>query len=136
MTTTPATNVFFLCPHGAAKSVYAVSRLLQLADERGLAIDAANAGTDPDDRVLPLVQDHLAAEGMVAGQPPRPVRSEHLAPADLIISIGCDHEAIPTDKPIIDWAIPNFSADPPAAFAALDRHVQALIDSIAADQPS
>ena len=62
------------CLHGVAKSVVGAAHFRRLAAERGLAVDAAAAGTEPDPELAPAAVKGLAADGLTAtpGRP-RPV---------------------------------------------------------------
>lgn len=85
------TRVLFVCQHGAAKSVIAAEYLRRMADERGLRIESASAGVEPDDAIPPRVVAGLALEGFdVEGRAPRALRQELLADADVVVSFGCD----------------------------------------------
>src|SRR5262245_27486294 len=57
-------RVLFVCLHGAAKSVIGAAHFRRLAAARGLAIDAAAAGTEPDADLGPGAVKGLAAEGL------------------------------------------------------------------------
>src|SRR5262245_44043426 len=51
--TTRSPRVLFVCLHGAAKSVVAAAHFRRVAAARGLAVDAAAAGTEPDPELAP-----------------------------------------------------------------------------------
>ncbi len=122
-----STNILFLCPHNAAKSVYAAATIRQKAADAGMQIGVSTGGTHPDEEILPVVRDQLGTMGHVVTAIPKVVSAEALDAADMIINIGCDHAELPTTKPITDWSIPNFSDDKAVAFAALDDHVDRLL---------
>src|SRR5499426_405475 len=70
----PRPRVLFVCLHGAAKSVVGAAHFRRLAAERGLAIDAVAAGTEPDPELAPGAVKGLAADGLTATPArPRPV---------------------------------------------------------------
>lgn len=84
-------TILFLCPHGAAKSVMAAAYCQQLARQRGLNLQAAFAGTEPDAQISPAVITLLQSEGIdVADAIPRRVSREELSTAFRVISLGCD----------------------------------------------
>src|SRR5258705_11947677 len=60
----PSRSVLFVCLHGAAKSVLAAADFERLAAERGLAITADSAGTEPDPEIAPGVAAALQADGV------------------------------------------------------------------------
>lgn len=126
-------NILFICPHGAAKSVIAAAECRQQAALRRMRIDAASAGTEPDDAVpLPVVAA-LRAEGVdVSGYRPRHVTPEDLATAGHIVSLGCDLDGLAPVGAIIErWDdIPPVSEDIDRARAAIRSHIIALLDSM------
>lgn len=124
------TKIVMLCPHNAAKSVYAAQQLGTTAAEAGHDLEISTGGTHPDDEVLPIVRAQLEAQGHTVDHQPRVIPAEALDAADIIINIGCDHAELATANTITDWDIPNFSDDPAIAFTALDDHVAALLASL------
>src|SRR5207249_3058190 len=61
----PSTSrVLFVCLHGAAKSVVGAAHFRRLAAERGLAIGAVAAGTEPDAQLAPGAVKGLAGDGL------------------------------------------------------------------------
>ncbi len=126
------TSVLFLCPHSAAKSVASATFLRDRAARRGIAVDVTNAGTHPDEIVLPIVRERLEGDGLDVQSVPHVVTVEELDAADVIVNIGCDHDDLPsTEKPMVEWSIPNFSDDPVVAFAAIEQHVDEMVDALA-----
>jgi protein-tyrosine-phosphatase len=129
-----ATQVLFMCPHGAAKSVLASAYFRRLAKERGLNVIVDAAGTEPDPAVAPAVAAHLAKQGYpVPSEKPRLVTPDDLGKADVVISLGCDLTRSP--KPagtLVKWDdVPAPSEDFAGADDAIRRHVAALVDQLA-----
>lgn len=61
--------------------------------DRGLtaAVDVVTGGTDPADRVHPVVVDAMAELGIdVADRAPRELTREELDSADYVVTMGCD----------------------------------------------
>lgn len=125
------TSVLFLCPHSAAKSVASATFLRDRAARRGLDVEVTNAGTHPDDIVLPLVRERLERDGLDVRSVPHVVTAQELAHADIIVNIGCAHDDLPTTRSLVEWEIPNFSDDPVLAFAAIEAHVDAMVEALA-----
>jgi arsenate reductase (thioredoxin) len=130
-------TVLFLCPHNAAKSVLAAASFDRLAGGHGLPFRADSAGTEPAEGPAPAVVAALQAEGIdVSGFRPRHVESRDLAGAHRVISMGCD----PTDlqrfaERMERWDdVPPVSQDLEVAYAAIRRHVEALIDNLEQEQ--
>jgi protein-tyrosine-phosphatase len=133
-----ARTILFLCPHNAAKSVLAAAYFDQLARERGLDFRAASAGTSPDAAPSPVVVAMLRDEGIdVAGHRPRRLTTEDLTSADRVISLGCDLDDLTEGNvPVERWDdVPAVSRDLAASRAAIRRHLDALVDELAAGGP-
>lgn len=123
-----AQTVLFLCPHNAAKSVFAVAYFNQLA--QGLPFRADSAGTEPDAHVAPLVATMLQAEGIdVSAHQPRTVTAAELHGAGRVISIGCTPAELGTAAERVEYwdDVPMVSQQPEAARDAIRRHVEQLV---------
>ncbi|HEU4886345.1 MAG TPA: hypothetical protein VFV49_00555 [Thermoanaerobaculia bacterium] len=121
-------EVLFLCQHGGAKSVIAVSHFNRLAAERGLPfVASAAAAEDPYDAVPTPVADYLQRDGFdVRALVPHHVAPEEIERAARIVTIGCDvsgaHER---------WDdVPAASEDLEGSVAAIRRHVEALAEDL------
>ena len=128
-------TVLFLCPHNAAKSIIAAAYCQRLAAQRGLALRATSAGTEPDAEVAPPVVAALRAEGIyVSGHRPRRVTDEDLGTAWRIISLGCDLDGpAPPGARVERWDdVPAPSRDVGAACAAIRARVERLLDELGA----
>jgi protein-tyrosine-phosphatase len=127
-------SVLFVCLHGAAKSVLAAADFRRLAAERGLALTAESAGTEPDPEIAPGVVAALRAEGVEVGQArPRRVTAVETAAADRVITFGCElGESTPATVPVERWDdVPAVSENLPLARAAIRRHLGRLLDECA-----
>ena len=129
------TRVLFVCLHGAAKSVIASEYLRRMAEERGLRIESASAGVEPDDAIPPRVVAGLASEGFdVEGREPRMLRQELLADADVVVSFGCD-VVLPDDngraRRLMRWDdVPAVSEGYETARDAILRRLDTLVRQI------
>ena len=134
----PVRTILFLCPHNAAKSVLAAAYFDQLARERGLDYRAASAGTSPDAAPSPAVVAMLRDEGIdVAGHRPRRLTTEDLTSAHRVISLGCDLDDLAEGNARVDrWDdVPPASQDLAASRAAIKRHLDELVNELAAGGP-
>ena len=130
----PSRSVLFVCLHGAAKSVLAAADFERLAAERGLAITADSAGTEPDPEIAPGVAGALRADGVDLGRRrPRRVTAADTARAERVITFGCElGEARPAAVPVERWDdVPAVSENLPIARAAIRRHLDRLLDEYA-----
>jgi protein-tyrosine-phosphatase len=126
------TNVLFVCPHGAAKSVLASNYFQHMANDHNLDVQVSAAGTDPDDHVAPAVTQLLLSEGIdISSYSPRRVTTEDLQNADVIVSLGCDDLLTPElmDR-LRNWEVPAPSQDLPRASAVIHALVTRLIDEL------
>jgi arsenate reductase (thioredoxin) len=126
------TNVLFICPHGAGKSVLASAYFKQLAAERGITVQTDAVGTEPDPQVGPPIAARLKEQGLpVPISKPRAVTSNDIERADIVISIGCDVSRIPKTPKLRQWDdVPNLSDDFNASDAAIRAKARALVDEI------
>lgn len=125
--------VLFLCPHNASKSVMAASHFQRLADERGLRLRAASAGTDPNAEVDPRVTDLLRARGVdVEDHRPRQVTPEEMQAAHLVVSLGCDLSGLRSPQiPLVRWDdIPPPSQDLSLAHDEIVIRVERLVNQL------
>jgi protein-tyrosine-phosphatase len=130
----PSRSILFVCLHGAAKSVLAAADFRRLAAERGLALTADSAGTEPGPEITPGVVAALRAEGVELGRRrPRRVSAADTARAERVITFGCELAATaPATVPVERWDdVPAVSEDLPAARAAIRRHLDRLLDECA-----
>ncbi len=104
-------HVLFLCPHAAGKSVLAATYFTAAAARVGLDSTADVAGPEPEHELGPRVRQALHDQGFVERWQPRLVNEQDTATADIIVNVGCDRSAIPTDKTIIEWDVPLLTDD-------------------------
>jgi arsenate reductase (thioredoxin) len=86
--TTPGSErrVLFVCTHNAGRSIVAAA-LLNAHQPPGVRADSA--GTDPTDALNPTVVTALAERGIsLDGITPKPITTELLANADLVITMS------------------------------------------------
>jgi protein-tyrosine-phosphatase len=128
----PPGRVLFVCLHGAAKSVVAAAHFRRLAAARGLAIDAAAAGTEPDPELGPGAVKGLAGEGLPATPArPRPVTLYDLASATRVVSFGCELPGAKGQR-IDQWDVPAVSDGYAAARDRIVSNVERLVAELAA----
>lgn len=130
---TETRRVLFVCQHGAAKSVIAATYLQRFAGARGLSIECASAGLDPDDSIPPHVLEGLRDDG-VESPPSRPNRLtvNALHSADIVVSLGCDLSSVGAPpKTLVTWeGVPAVSDGFVAARDDIARRLQDLLDEL------
>ncbi|MGH2587294.1 MAG: chromate resistance protein ChrB domain-containing protein, partial [Dehalococcoidia bacterium] len=130
-------TILFLCPHGAAKSVIAAAYCRRLAEQRGIDLAVACAGTEPDRELAPAVVAALRARGLdLVEQQPRRVEPAELASAWRVVSLGCDPAALGAAAGALDrWDdVPSPSQDIAAACAAIAARVMRLLEELDEDE--
>ncbi len=127
-------RVLFVCLHGSAKSVIAAHLLQRLADERGLALECASAGLDPDDAVPPHVIAGLRDDGVEpAAAPPERLTPELVKGAETIVSFGCDLSRFGSPPmPFVLWeGVPQVSDGYAVARDAIVHCLHRLVEELA-----
>jgi len=124
------TNILFMCPHNAAKSVLAESFAKQQLSNRNVEnIQMSTAGTEPDEANSRIVLDYLAKNELEAPMhDPRRVSQADLDAADYVISFGCDlSEFELKDVQEIEWlGVVDTSQDVDAAATDIEDRVEKL----------
>lgn len=127
------TNILFLCPHAAAKSVFAMTYFEDLAAKADLDVSVSNAGTEPDATAAPKVAAWLENEGFdLEGFVPPLLTDVMLDSADIVVSIGCiSAEAVPPNTRYLDWSdVPQPSQDLEGSRNAIYAYVEGLIEEL------
>lgn len=123
--------MLFVCTHNAGRSIVAAA-LLNAHQPPGVRADSA--GTDPSDALNPMVVAALAERGIsLAGVHPKPITTELLATADLVVTMSRQATG-PTLPPGAGrqqhWQL-DFPGDDLEAMRAfceqVDQHLQALL---------
>lgn len=127
---TSPTRVLFMCPHSAGKSLIAAAYLQDAAARLGLDVEVEIAGTDPDEDNMPNVVAALTNQGYEINWSPRLVGTDVVANADHLVSIGCDHSEIPTDRVITEWEVPMLSDDLEGSMAAIKNNVDTMVAAL------
>jgi len=127
----PKPRVLFVCLHGAAKSVVGAAHFRRLAAARGLDVDAAAAGTEPEPQLAPGAVKGLAGEGLAATPSrPRPVTLYDLESATRVVSFGC--AVAPARGQRVDqWDVPAVSDGYAASRDRIVANVEGLVAELA-----
>jgi arsenate reductase (thioredoxin) len=116
-------EVLYVCVHNAGRSQMAALLTEHLGGRR---VSVRSAGSDPADRVNPLVVEAMAEVGLDMSQAfPKPLTDEVVRAADAVITMGCgDSCPIYPGKRYEDWQL-----DDPAGAGSLEA-VRAIRDEI------
>jgi protein-tyrosine-phosphatase len=135
--TSPPPEVLFVCVHNAGRSQMAAG-LVTLRSHG--AVHVRSAGSQPADRINPLVEKAMAELGVDLSEAfPKPLTDEDVRAADVVITMGCG-DACPVypGKRYEDWQVP----DPAEAGTIeqvrgirdeIDRRVEQLLATLRAD---
>ena len=95
-------EVLFVCVHNAGRSQIAALLTAQLSGGR---VHVRSAGSDPADRVNPLVVEAMTELGLdMSAEFPKPLTDEVVRAADAVITMGCgDSCPIYPGKLYEDW---------------------------------
>lgn len=99
-------TVLFVCVHNAGRSQMAAGYLKALAGDR---VEVVSAGSEPADRVDPVVVQAMAEEGIdIAGSSPTGLTTGAVREADVVVTMGCG-DACPVfpGKRYEDWELPD-----------------------------
>ena len=97
----------FACIHNAGRSQMSAAFFNELADTR--LAQAISAGTQPADKVQPIVIDVMREVGIdVAGAKPQKLTEELARGAEVLITMGCGDECpyVPGLRRL-DWPLPD-----------------------------
>lgn len=124
-------TILFMCPHGAAKSVMAMTYFQKLADEKGIDIVAEAAGPFPDEVTNPKTVALMTEEGFdLSKHTPRKVTAEDISQADKVVSLGCELSDLPNEDSaaITQWDdVPLPSKGIDASWGKIKSKVEDLI---------
>jgi protein-tyrosine-phosphatase len=104
-------NVLFVCLHNAGRSQMSQALFENVASGRH---QARSAGTDPADRVNPVVVDAMRELDIdVANRTPQRLTDDLARWADIVVTMGCGDTcpAIPGRR-YIDWNLPDPAGQP------------------------
>jgi arsenate reductase len=122
--------VVFACVHNAGRSQMAAAFFNQLADPAKAR--AVSAGTQPADRVHPVVVDALQETGIdVSGNQPQRLTEEMARGASLLVTMGCG-EACPyvPGLPVEDWALDDPSGRPAPEVRRIRDDIRRRVESL------
>jgi protein-tyrosine-phosphatase len=128
-------TIVMVCEHGSVKSLMAASIFNRRAKERGLPFHAVSHGVNPDATVPAKISEALSRDGYnVSRFVPTLATTENLTNARRVVAIGVDLSAI---APAVAakasrWDdVPAASMDYAAARAAIEKHIELLLDELA-----
>ena len=124
--------VLFACVHNAGRSKMAAAWLNHLSDPR--KVRAISAGTQPAERVHPVVVEAMREVGIDLGnEPPRLLTHELAAQVDLLITMGCG-DACPVVPGLRrdDWPLPDPKGQPIERVREIRDEIRARVEQFLA----
>jgi arsenate reductase (thioredoxin) len=126
-------SVLFVCEFGTAKSVIAREMFRRRATTRSIAIAAFSRGLVIEDHITPDLRRNLAADGIDPySEPFKILQPDDWSRASVVVAFNPLPKIVPQSK-VRDWTdVPSVVSQYPAARAALNRRIDALLDEFAA----
>lgn len=132
-------DILFVCVHNAGRSQMAKAYFNKLAEEAGIGLRAESAGTEPAERVHPVVEAAMREAGIdLYGAKPRLMTNEAVERARQIITMGCavDAQACPALllRNVEDWGLPDPAGKDISEVRVIrdevERRVASLVESL------
>ena len=80
-------SVLFVCVHNAGRSQMAAGYLTHLS---GGAVEVRSAGSEPADKINPVVVQAMAEKGIdIAAEQPKILTTDAVKASDVVITMGC-----------------------------------------------
>jgi arsenate reductase (thioredoxin) len=127
-----APTVLFACVHNAGRSQMAAALFATLADPTKAR--AISAGTEPGDRVNPVVVEALRERGIdIAGARPRLLTPEVARGASWLVTMGCgDACPVVPGARVEDWPLDDPAGQPIARVRAIRDEIEARVRALIA----
>lgn len=125
-------SVLFVCVHNAGRSQMAAALLSRLAGDR---IEVRSAGTEPADRINPVVVAAMGELGVdITAATPKVLRTESVQTSDVVITMGCG-DACPYFPGVSyrDWKLPDPAGQPLANVRAIRDDIAERVASLVAE---
>ncbi|MFI1396075.1 three-helix bundle dimerization domain-containing protein [Streptomyces sp. NPDC020681] len=126
-------RVLFVCGHNAGRSQIAAALLTARAGGR---VAVSSAGTEPAPEIEPYVAQVMLEAGLSLGDAfPKPLTSEVVEAADVVVTMGCgDACPVVPGRRYLDWPVADPDGAPVEAVRdirdEIDAHITELLDSL------
>jgi arsenate reductase len=120
-------TVLFACVHNAGRSQMAAAIFNGLAD--GRLVRGVSAGTEPADRIHPVVLDAMREVGIdLRSAAPRKLTEDLARTASMLVTMGCGESCpyIP-GLTMVDWQIPDPKDRPLEEVRVIREAIQACV---------
>jgi protein-tyrosine-phosphatase len=125
-------RVLFVCVHNAGRSQMAAGLMRELG---GDAVRVESAGSEPADEINPVAVEAMREVGIdIREQPPKPLRTESVEVADVVITMGCgDACPIFPGKRYEDWELEDPAGKDIDAVRRIRDEIEARVRGLLAD---
>ena len=87
-------DILFVCVHNAGRSQMAKAFFNRAAQQAGISLKAESAGTEPAERVHPVVAEAMLESGIdIRETKPRLMTNDAVGRAQQVITMGCTVDA-------------------------------------------
>jgi arsenate reductase (thioredoxin) len=125
-------SVLFVCVHNAGRSQMAAALLSRMARDR---IEVRSAGTEPADRINPVVVAAMAELGVdITAATPKVLTTHSVRTSDVVITMGCG-DACPYFPGVSyrDWKLPDPAGQSLATVRAIRDDIAERVQSLIAE---
>jgi arsenate reductase (thioredoxin) len=125
-------SVLFVCVHNAGRSQMAAALLSRIAGDR---IEVRSAGTEPADRINPVVVAAMAELGVdITAATPKVLTTNSVRASDVVITMGCG-DACPYFPGVSyrDWQLADPAGQPLATVRAIRDDIAERVRSLIAE---
>lgn len=125
-------SVLFVCVHNAGRSQMAAALLSRAAGDR---IEVRSAGTEPADRINPVVVAAMAELGIdITAATPKVLTANSVQTSDVVITMGCG-DACPYFPGVSyrDWKLADPAGQPLATVRAIRDDIAGRVASLIAE---
>jgi arsenate reductase len=135
-------DIPFVCVHNAGRSQMAKAFFNRAAQQAGISLKAESAGTEPAERVHPVVAEAMLESGIdIRETKPRLMTDDAVRRAQYVITMGCavDAQACPALllRDVEDWGLPDPAGkDMPEVRAIRDEVERRVADLVKSLQPA
>lgn len=125
-------SVLFVCVHNAGRSQMAAGWLTHLA---GARIAVRSAGSEPADRINPVVVEAMAEVGIdIAAEQPKVLAVDDVRASDVVITMGCgDACPIFPGKRYEDWDLPDPAGQPLDAVRSIRDQIRERVELLVSE---
>ncbi len=122
-------EVLFVCTHNAGRSQMAAALLHH---EAAGHVRVTSAGSQPADQLNPAVVQAMAEIGLdITSEFPKPLTSDRLQAADIVITMGCgDTCPVYPGKRYLTWDLPDPAGLDVAAVRPIRDEIRNLVASL------